>query len=927
MRAPKNNAKGTSGQSYVKAQFEELGWSAVPNPEHDLGTDIYAGARNAEGFDLGALIGVQVKNWDFDFDKPEVHNGEQGWWFRDSEDHFTYWLDHRLPHLVALYDKVTGSTYWVHVTKEAVVSTGKGRKIFVPKSQVLNEQHLDDLIRIATSNPPEPVWEGSAWVPGQLIPVESQWRYAMLAPRLIAPHPNASTEVSNAAEAMALLTALRLDDISHRYKPKQALLDPAISLQSEDFGWRLFASTLNWVQDGNADGLHKLLGELTEPHLRAALTVTLCAALYEDGEVAQCVTNLENCLQDSAEYNPVDLAWIKTHLARNLMQIGELAQAHDLALEVAPIGQIAFNDPTARLLSGVATDMIFSLSGWRARDIAATIQARDTAAAWWRSQTLTAGLTEHLEESFKTWAEDQSITWGASDGTWLRLRSATLISGYAADTPNWAHTSSLLAQHTLMLDLEPRQVVAALDTLRISGSNKELKLTLKRILARGPVRALELITPEIDLGKSTRSSLQNDLEILGLSGSILHPDTADKTAYWIINELKNPEQRARELGLHFLYAEHLVLTLARIYISCSYEAQQSIRQHIVELPPIEEQSLAHNYAILLRNIEDLHWEPVHIEQIKCRPETDNFEVREEFEALLASREPAFRDALATRIAQGDVAAFASWGDVRDLPHDAAQGMTEHTAAAVYQDLESARRGSFSIKTSSPLRRLVLLNIWHPQSAKWQPCIEAISDPSSSPDDLIPGLKLLYVHARRIPEDIASLLREPLQRLSMSRNIRFEDSLFGRGDARGDALLLLGSLFPDEITENTLLEWLQGNATQVATAVHVLSAQKRNSALPVFASLASNEHMEVKTAVVSALTEWVVRDIGGTAAFDLLRKLLDAPGVKLARDVAAVIGQLERTDTAEQILAILERHQSAIVRRHVEVIRERWSGEP
>lgn len=40
MRAPKNSPKGSSGQSFVKGEFESIGWGAVLNAEHDLGTDL-----------------------------------------------------------------------------------------------------------------------------------------------------------------------------------------------------------------------------------------------------------------------------------------------------------------------------------------------------------------------------------------------------------------------------------------------------------------------------------------------------------------------------------------------------------------------------------------------------------------------------------------------------------------------------------------------------------------------------------------------------------------------------------------------------------------------------------------------------------------------------------------------------------------------
>ncbi|WP_270242055.1 DUF4365 domain-containing protein, partial [Kocuria marina] len=65
MRAGRNERIGASGETKVKAKFEDLGWGASPNPtEHDLGTDLWVHARDARRFDLGVIVGVQVKSSD-----------------------------------------------------------------------------------------------------------------------------------------------------------------------------------------------------------------------------------------------------------------------------------------------------------------------------------------------------------------------------------------------------------------------------------------------------------------------------------------------------------------------------------------------------------------------------------------------------------------------------------------------------------------------------------------------------------------------------------------------------------------------------------------------------------------------------------------------------------------------------------------------
>lgn len=925
MRAPENSAKGSSGQSFVKGQFEELGWGAVLNPEHDLGTDLFIAARDSRRFDLGALVGAQVKNWSLEFDAPELNEGHEGWWFSDTEAHFEYWLGHRVPHLLVFYNQNAKVSYWVHIEPGVVISTGKQRKIFVPKAQIIDADHFDELVAVATSIRPGVTWEGSAWSPGQDIPHESQLRYALIAPRLVAPHGNASVNEVSAPEAIALATAVRLRDIGHRYKEAQPLLDSELSLKSDDPRWNLFGALLMWIEKGSLDALRALSADDVAPDLRAAQVVSLTAALFEEGDVREAVEILEGVLAKHDDYNPVDYAWLTLHLARNLAQVGQLKRAFDLALEVAPIGRIAGSDPTAGLLAGVASDMIFSLSGWQSGDLASTIKAQDTAASWWRSQTMTSGLAKHLEEAFKSWANDQSVTFGASDETWTKLRSATLISGHAADTSNWRYESSLLAQHILMLELPPGQAASALNLLRVAGLDNELKLVVNRMLERGPTGALKEAVNQVDLEQSTRDSMRSDLELLGLSGSLLNAEVADNTITWLINELHDPMARAESLGLRFLYTEQLVTAAARVYIASSPEKQATVRNYMSTLPVIEDQLIAHNYAGLLARIDHQDWTEEQITALKSRPAGDNFELEDALETLIASRDPSFRSTLADRIKAGDVRALSSWGDVRDLPADVAAGMILHTAEAVRKEVAAARAGMYGFGGDSPLRRLVLLNVWYPDSADWTPCIEAVSEKKSGPNDLAPGLELMVPYAERIPVEVREQLRAPLQRLSSSApDGQLVGSVFGRPDVRGDAALLIVSLFPDELSEGHLLAMLRGTSEQIVAAVRVVADRHLVVDLPLFAVLATNDDAQVKAAVAAALADWVALGVGGVVPLELLKTILDEPGVQLAAQVTSSLAQQERSKGAEQLLGLLEHHPSAMVRNHVSVIRQRWA---
>src|SRR5665647_134765 len=135
---------------------------------------------------------------------------------------------------------MTQQAYWAHVNRDTVEWTGKNGKIFVPEAQVLDVDTLGALTEIAAAARPAPRSAGSAWSGAQdLAPVDAL-RYALLAPRLVAPHPNAGKRALEAHEAIALLTAGRFGELD-RY----GLLGQDASRAG--WGWDFFAAFLAYV--------------------------------------------------------------------------------------------------------------------------------------------------------------------------------------------------------------------------------------------------------------------------------------------------------------------------------------------------------------------------------------------------------------------------------------------------------------------------------------------------------------------------------------------------------------------------------------------------------------------------------------------------------------------------------------------------------
>ncbi len=187
MRAPKSEPPAESAVHRVMARFNDLGWAPTENKAHDLGTDIFLQVRERR-FDLGTMVGAQVKGGPSYFGRPKGDkSAPEGWWYPEStKGHFDYWTGHALPHLLILHDGTTGVSYWVHVTADAVVSTGKGAKVLVPAANTLDETQLNRLMAVAATGRPDVPLEGTLWRGGAPTASADQLRFAMIGPRLIA---------------------------------------------------------------------------------------------------------------------------------------------------------------------------------------------------------------------------------------------------------------------------------------------------------------------------------------------------------------------------------------------------------------------------------------------------------------------------------------------------------------------------------------------------------------------------------------------------------------------------------------------------------------------------------------------------------------------------------------------------------------------
>ena len=917
MRAPRNRQIGLAAQSAVKTQFELLGWGVSPNPEHDLGTDHWVMARDEQLNEMRRLIGVQVKTGTTPFRSPRLVDGEiEGWWFRENGDsHFNYWANHSVPHILALHNLQEGLTFWVHVTADKVVPTGKGRKIFVPATNTLDTSHLHALRDVALHRAELPSYQGSAWQPGSEIPEEARLRYAMTTPRLIAPHGNRTPTAVSPDEAIALLVQMRLRDMD-RWSAIEPKLGRDAIVEGEPWQWMLHNAMQRAVLNGDLSSLRDLVHSAPSPHEHAALAAALVALDFETGDIPQAMTVIDAVLT-RRDLDHLDRAWMLMHQARLLVESGDERGAQEAALTAARAGRAAPTDPTAAMIAGAATDLVFNLGSWDSESLEAAIRGRDNLGAWWRAQTLVSALGRQADDAFKAWGRDKSATWGAEDIPWLRLRSAMLLAGHAADTPAWRNAASLLARRTLMTTDKHSMAVNALNLLRLSGDDKAAVLTARRMLESGPVEALAAVVDAVDLSSSTRTSLAADVRLVGSGADLLSPVAADKHALWAMRTLRDSTDLEARLQPKFIVSAELITFIRRVSVAVSPGVEDEVRQYLTDLPPVTDQLESNRYAQLVRHLVDDDWRPEQVSVLKARAPLHERQLGTALGRVVAVHDRNYRQDLAARVSAGDWEALDSFGNVTELPPEAVDGAIAALENAVKRRVEETTPGVTTRHSDDPLHALVMLNAWHPDRARWDAVMSALGSRELDGYDLSRAVELIGLLHDQIPKQVAQELAKHIADRASGAG---RDEQGDRADWRGArqlsdaAVVALARLRPDELDDARLLHLLAGDEGQRVAGVEALIAGCRADMLAVLVVLTRDESVAVRSAVARGLAEWMTQEVAAQSSERLLDQILAEPGTALGVAIsAALIGEKVPPAKLEPLLVRLSDHPSAIVR--------------
>ncbi|MGI5213343.1 DUF4365 domain-containing protein [Plantactinospora sp. CA-290183] len=901
VRAGATEATGTSGQTYVKAILEEFGWAVVPNPEHDLGTDLWISPRDARRIDLGLMLGAQVKNGESWFSEAHVRDSRNGWWHRNDHAHFDYWTGHVVPHILVLRNPTLRQAYWVHVNRNAVERTGKNGKIFVPEDQVLDASALSALVDIAAAAKPAPRWAGSVWNGDSDLASADVLRRALLAPRLVAPHPNAGVRALQAPQAIALLAAGRFGEFD-RY----GLLEEDSTRTG--WAWELFAALTTFVSSGAVDALRACTRSAPEPYEQVAATIALSAALAEHGAYDEALEIVRETL-DSDRSTAVDHAWLQVHQARCLAELGEPAAAIELAVSVQAIPKVLPHDVTAAAIAGSGAALVFRASNLFKGDVATTITASDTETSWWNAQATSWGLNSVFKESFRRWTRnDNEIVIGNSKPTG-RLRGVSLVEGFTALHDSWRHTTSLLAKWELMsTKLGVDDASGCLTDLRRAGDSKAVAAAVAHLIEAGPAIAVRQSAELIDLDRATHTEAGASLELLTQGADVLRTSTADAAARWAMrspDELSIWKQRVRPSLIVERRQADLLKALLPVV---SPDIRSLVRAYLVALPQLGDQRSANAWAKVIGAVPEGEWTTAQVDALLHRA-GDHWELEHAIKAIGVQRNPTWRAANNDALRSGSIDALTWVGSISNVPREAVAPLVTGLAHSIRGRLATVRSGVYPLYAGfDPGRALVLLNTHFPDNPDWDPVIELLTEPLADNHLLDETIQTIEWNADRIGDSTRAQLLDALTTVLQRKPL---SALLSRGgDPRPAATSAIDALAP---APTPLTQWLtvrdrQGRQKMIFNLARRADPDDTNTLV----TLATDPDPRIRAAVAGALSYWITKDVSATTATETLLQLLADDGTLLARHVVSCWP--DRPDQRVRPLAqILVSHPSAVVR--------------
>jgi hypothetical protein len=931
VRVSKQEKTELKGLRKVRDAFEGIGWGPVPNAEHDLGTDLLVQARDDRGFDRALIVGAQVKAGPSYFDGKRAKGGPvAGWWYYEPDaDHFDDWVVHCLPHLLVLHNLEDGKSYWVHVTPREVVSTGKGCKILVPEHQTIDANHADDLFKVACAQRAAPELEGTAFeglTDG--IPPGRRLRYALIAPRLVAPHPNArQDDLIGPVEGAALLAQGRFPDLARFAKKHRSVPDPQQPYSGREWGWSLVAAFWEWAFTDSADGLEAAVASARTPAEAAASGVLLACALQRDGRCDRALEVLDR-LVGGDTLSPADHGWALVQRARLGAETGNFDAARRDAANAQRCFRGDADDVTVSALAAAAAGQLYAaalLAGppdWEEydREFNQLVAAADTAVSWWRAQTLSWGLGDLEKGRFEAWADPfprYLIRWQGPKTQ--DMFAAEFSADIAGEHSRWKQACAQYGRQRLMdaassddEESELGELAEGLRALRRGGDDKSLQKAIRKLCYDGPIGPVVEVVNKIRPAGWTHTTADPNFAALAEAGEFIREPAATEMACWCSDLVEHPAEFNERLKPPKTVPMAAFEAVTGLLPAAGDRAHTAAARLVAGLPDPAPRMTIQQVCKAIRYLD--------YDKVDAQARDALWEMALElrgWKAVTALRwlaanghEEAEAEAVGRAVA-GDLHALAAVADLSSLDSDDAKTIIDHLADAADRNLGDARNGSYGGDRINAAYWLASLGLEFADCARWDKVAELLTDPCVAGHDKVSACLLIAEAADRLPGDVRSSLAADTALIAVAPSGIGLDADMGGIDtvvaiglgavSGGDAAAAMAKLAVGTPEQRRDAAILQGWG---------LMADQQ----PMLAVLAGDPHPEVRNETARAIGRLAAND-PTPQTLALAWEMARRDGVLLPAALLAGLSAegMPAPDIAADIAQHLQLHPSAIVR--------------
>lgn len=773
--------RGEGGENQVKAFFSDTFQWCIMSKDIDFGTDLWVMPVSDEGIPSFVVLGVQVKKGVsyFRHPKKDEQGNVIGWWFGFDANHEASWTNGRIAHIVVLISD-EGTMYWSKIESSQIDHSCQMPRILVRKDHVLKKTDEEELSEFACSTYEKSVFNGAVWNGLTSIKKQDRIRFAMLVPRVVAPHANKHVDNLKGHEALASLLYGNENGIERYWAAGSGCMADAAMQKgkrkdeawaSSDWCWKAAAAFYDYL-DGQGGRLDELFSVAKSPEEQAASAVMQFAFDIDDNDWSAALQHIEAVM--TYDLYPVDKAWLLVHESWAMFELGRKDEAISAGSNAVSLCLQNPDDITANGICGAAMRLLWQYdwiwgnvkSSGKQVDVAEVIQSSDNPIFWW------------LELG------ERSIAGNAVSNRWLhsigeaekthslrrRFISLILQTAFLGDRDAWKRYCCLQAENAYAQiedDNEGRtDIVNVLEMFRRCSSKDDYRKVLWSAIQRTSNSRIVEYAETVSLDESTHSTALNDLTLFQCIGDYLSADKADEVCLWCLTTMASVREYVRKVSATFNIPIELFKTLKACYRAANRDAQEEIEQWFLELPCVGESyaSEAQNLTIIF---PDSFWSDGNLTTLLQRGDDGSLQQWYEYKRSSYDEESEAQWHLKAKSGQVDV--IKSIDDAKKLSEDEIQKVSDCFSAYCVETIERYERWGvvFSSVRDDALSAFLFCGYVHPELVDWTAFVKIMLSKAEAIQEKIWPLKFLACFGNELPDEIQQELFDMLSRFVKS----------------------------------------------------------------------------------------------------------------------------------------------------------------